>query len=623
MDARRRSSTDVGVDGSGSEGTMVEQASDDARTRAPRRGGAHVRERVYPSVMMPRGLVTILSLMLSATPLSGQIVRGIVVDEGTQAPVEGAMVVLLRPDGTVVYQVLSDENGGFIVDAGDNGTYVVRIDRIGYESITTESFDVPAEGLFKRIDVPIRPVELVGLDVEGSRRCEVRPEEGRATARVWEEARKALAAAALTLESQLYRYTLLHFRRELDADARRVLDETRDFQRGRAGVPYVSAPTAELLELGFMRRNEDGSFTYFAPDAGSFLSDPFLDTHCMKISRVQEGSIGLDFEPVSGRRVSDIQGTLWIEAATAKLQRLEFRYVNLPPGHEIGGARGQVVFGQLPTGSWIVRDWSITMPRLAYANRGGARDYIRIGYLQEGGVVWRVHDREGATVIEASTATIAGTVLDSLGTRPLAGAVVRVPEAGAEDATANAGTFLLPGLAEGLQTLEVSHPQADPLGLGPFRTTAVAVLGEATSVRIRIPGSQERLDEACGPDLEPARRSAILFGRVSLAGDGAPGATVRLLWLAAGRRDLQGSDRAAPPRETGDDAGPRWRPSAFGEDWIETTLDGRSIFIFCRIPGGSQVRISIPRPDGSETERTVTVPRGAKVVTVTVDISRR
>jgi len=573
--------------------------------------------------MMPRRLVAVLPLVFLAPPLSGQIVRGIVMDEGTEAPVEGAMVVLLQMDATVVRRVLSDENGGFIVDAGAPGTYVVRIDRIGYESLTTEPFDVPVGGLFKRIDVPIHPVELVGLDVEGSRRCEVRPEEGRATARVWEEARKALAAAALTLESQLYRYTLLHYRRELDADARRVLDETRDFQRGRAGVPYVSAPTAELLELGFMRRNEDGSFTYFAPDAGSFLSDPFLDTHCMKIGGVEDGSIGLDFEPVSGRRVSDIRGTLWIEAATAKLQRLEFRYVNLPPGHEIGGARGQVVFGQLPTGSWIVRDWSITMPRLAYANRGGARDYIRIGYLQEGGVVWRVHDREGITVIEASTATIAGTVFDSLDAHPLAGAVVRVPETGAEDATANAGTFLLPGLAEGLQTLEVSHPPADPLGLGPFRTTAVAVLGEATSVRIRVPGSRERLEEACGPDLEPGRPSAILFGRVSRAGERAPGTPVRLLWLAPSRRDLQGSDRAAPPKEKGDEAGPRWRPSALGASWVETTLDDRSIFMFCRIPGGSQVRVSIPGPDGNDVERIVTVPRGAIVVSLAVDISRR
>ncbi len=35
--------------------------------------------------------------------------------------------------------------------------------------------------------------------VESGRRCEVRPEDGVGTARVWEEARKALEAAAQTL----------------------------------------------------------------------------------------------------------------------------------------------------------------------------------------------------------------------------------------------------------------------------------------------------------------------------------------------------------------------------------------------------------------------------------------
>ncbi len=573
--------------------------------------------------MMPRALLAALWLGLLTTPVQGQIVRGVVMDEDTRAPVEGAMVVLLRADGTVAHRVLTDENGGFIADAGAPGRFTVRIDRIGYESLTTEIFDVPVQGLFKQIDVPIHPVELVGLDVEGSRRCEVRPEEGRATARVWEEARKALAAAALTLESQLYRYTLLHFARELDSDARKVLDEQRDFRRGRAGVPYVSAPIDELMELGFMRRNADGSFTYFAPDAGALLSDRFLDTHCMRISDVDDGSIGLAFEPVSGRRVSDIRGTLWIEARTAKLQRLEFRYVNLPRGHEIGGARGEVVFGQLPTGPWIVRDWSITMPRLAFANRGGARDYIRIGYLQEGGVVWRVHDRDGQTVVEASTATIAGTVYDSLDIHPLAGAVVRAPEADVEDATGNAGTFLLAGLPGGLHTLEVSYPGEDALDLGPFRTTAEAVLGEATTLRIRAPGTRERLEEACGPPIDDERAAAILLGRVSRAGLRAPGVTVRLLWLAPDRRDAAASDRAAPLRGVGDEDGPRWRPSPLGSSWVETTLDDRSIFIFCRVPGGSQIRVEVPADEGDVVRRTVTVPRDAEVVTFAVDISRR
>lgn len=569
-------------------------------------------------------MLPVLALALSAAPLTAQVVRGVVVDEGSQAPVEGAMVVLLLPDGTVVNSVLTAADGGFIMAAGRPGPHAIRIDRIGYESLTTDPLSVPVEGLFRRIEVPIRPVELVGLDVEAERRCAVRSEQGRATARVWEEARKALSAAALTLASDVYRYTLLHYVRELDADGRRTLSEERRFQRTRRQAPYASAPPDELVELGFMRTNDDGSFTYLAPDAAAFLSDAFLDTHCMHIDEIRDGSIGLAFEPLPGRRVSDIEGTLWIDAATAKLERLEFGYVNLPPGHEIGGARGAVVFGSLPGGTWIVRDWYIRMPLLAHAQAGrGERRYVRTGFIQEGGGVWRVTTRDGATVLESTTATLTGVVVDSLGAGPVAGVVVVLRGLAGRSVTDGAGAFLLAGLPEGAHEVELRHPSLDTLRLGPVVAQIRLVSGEAVSLRLRLPGVGERLEEACGAPVDEERAGAIVFGTVSRTSAPAAGARVRLLWLAQGRADLEGSNRAAPPRPGDAPDGPRWAPSERGDRWIETTLDERGIFMFCRIPGGSQVRIEVGDPERDVVERTVTVPRSARIVTLAVDLARR
>ena len=138
-----------------------------------------------------------LASLLLAEAAHGQIVRGVVVEVGSGTPVEGAMVILQDHAGKPLKRVLTDGNGEFIIDTDRPGPHFIRVDRIGYESLTTEQFAVPVDGTYQRVAVPIHAVELVGIDVSGSRRCEVRPEEGRATARVWEEAeaqRREIAA---------------------------------------------------------------------------------------------------------------------------------------------------------------------------------------------------------------------------------------------------------------------------------------------------------------------------------------------------------------------------------------------------------------------------------------------
>ncbi len=569
-------------------------------------------------------LSAILALACTSTSLHAQIVRGIVVEEGLDAPVEGAMVILMDLDGSTVDRVLTDADGEFIADADHPGPHFIRIDRIGYESLTTERFAVPVTGTYKTVTVPIRPVELMGINVEGSRRCEVRPEEGRSTARVWEEARKALQAAAWTQNSGAYRYTLLQFSRELEADGRRVKNETREFQRTRGQAPYVSAPARELVDSGFVRRNPDRSFTYFAPDAEAFLSDAFLDTHCMRLEEVTDGLIGLGFEPVSGRRVADINGTIWIDAATAQLRRLEFRYQDLPRGLEPSNPRGEVVFGRLPNGTWIVRDWHIRMPLLAWVGRERLRT-VRVGYLEEGGIVWRVIDRDGTTVIESATASVAGIVRDSLDAGPVAGVAVRPTGSGAgttgEVRTGAAGSFMLPGLAPGLQVIELTHASLDTLHLPPPRLSVEAVAGEIVTVPARLPGVGEVLREACGEPGPNAAVGAILFGRVRRGPSSASGAIVRLLWETRLRRGFESSARAAPPRGgEAPEAAPSWAHPEEGSRWLQTTLDDRGIFMLCDVPGGSDIRLEIGEEEDPVEVQVIRVPRNTPVVTVTITL---
>lgn len=562
-----------------------------------------------------------VALALTAAPAHAQVVRGQVVEAQTQKPIEGAMVILLGHEGAVEHRVLTDAEGGFIAKAVRPGPHSIRVDRIGYESLTTEGFDVPVTGLFRKVEVPVRAVELVGLDVSGSQRCALPKEQGRATAQVWEEARKALQAAAWTLSSGLYRYTLLQFEKDLDDKGHKVTREKRDFVRGTGQAPYVSVPASRLSKIGFIEKNPDGTVTYYAPDANAFLSDEFLAIHCMRVEEIKDGLVGLGFEPLEERTLPDIRGTLWIEAATATLRRLDFTYVNRPDGHDKGDADGQVTFGPLPDGTWVVRDWYVRMPLLEQ-RRGRDSRFVRLsvrGYQVQGGTLWRVVDRNGATVMEAASATVKGTLLDSLSAEPVQGAQIRMdtdPEARTEAATDVDGAFLVAGLPDGTQDLYVSWPGLDSLGLGPVRVPVEAHVGQVTAPRLRLPGVAEYLGQVCGvPEGEKSTGTTIL-GRVLR--DDAPlaGATVRAMF--SGGRPFPVKRTAVPSRNP--DTDPTWSLDPDDDRWVTTTLDERGLFVICEVPKGFVVRVEASYQGGEARSRDLTIHPGNEVGIVRIEL---
>lgn len=569
--------------------------------------------------MNPRTFLATLAALLVTTPAPAQVVRGVVLEELGQAPIEGAMVLLLEPGGETVGRVLTDAAGGFLLKAPTVGAYRLRVDRIGFESVTTDPVHVPDDGTFEQVLVPIRAVLLRGLDVEGARRCEVRPEEGQATARVWEEVRKALQAAAWTTDSGVYRYTLVRVERLLDRDGGDILEEQRSFIDGRGQAPYVSLPPRELIDDGFVQAGSDGGTTYYAPDAEAFLSDPFLDTHCMRLTRSSDGLLGLAFEPVAGRRVPDIEGVLWLDPETATLRTLKFRYVHLADSRVIGEPGGEVVFGRLADGTWIVRAWSIRMPVLERVGR--VRRVRRVAYRQEGGIVWRVVDRDGAMVVEATTATVGGSVVDSSGVAPLAGAAVRSVGTGERTWTGEDGGYLLAGLPAGDLLLAVDHPSLDTLGLAGPPATVTAPEGEVTTARLSLVSVAEAAAWSCGREA-PVSGTTTLVGRVRAADGPATGARVRVSWL--GERPFQ-PVAWSEPREPGSATGATWEVGKDdGVTWLETILGQRGTFLLCDVPVPGQLRVRVTPADGGEAVvRTVTVVPGAPVTPFRLTLTAR
>jgi hypothetical protein len=111
------------------------------------------------------------------------------------------------------------------------------------------------------------------------------------------------------------------------------------------------------------------------------LSDDFLDTHCFRMVRAEKdrpGAVGLGFEPVKGRRVPEIKGTLWVDRGSAELRMLDYEYVNVPSAVRTPGLGGRSEFARLATGDWIIKDWYIRLPdRVDRQRRPGARIEVR------------------------------------------------------------------------------------------------------------------------------------------------------------------------------------------------------------------------------------------------------
>ncbi len=339
----------------------------------------------------------------------------------------------------------------------------------------------------------------------------------------------------------------------------------------------------------------------------------------MRLEGVHDGMVALAFQPIAGRRVPDIRGTLWIEAATATLRRLEFQYVNRPEEHERGAADGQVTFGSLPNGAWVVRDWSLRLPMLGRrANR--SRTFV-LGYLVQGGTVWRVTRPDGTTVLEAATATVSGSVVDSLESGPVGGGRVR-SEDDPESAGAPVGgdgRFILAGLPPGEQTVKVHHPSLDTLGLGPASFPVEAKEGEIASVRLRLPGVREMLTAACADD-DGGSAGAAILGRVLDGGRPAAGALVRVRLRGSGPAAFSLLSRAAPLR--GDREGPLWSTDAQDEGWVATTLDERGIFLLCGVSRGARLLVQVGLGQAASGERIVEVGRSDDALVVTLPIKR-
>ena len=483
------------------------------------------------AALASRFVALALSLVAAtATPVAwpgaaatAQVVRGRLMESGEGGAIASAMMTLRDRDGRDLDQALSRTASGlFELQAPGPGEYRVQAERIGYATTHSEYFRLAVgDTLVIRMTAPVEPVVLAGIEAEAGRRCRVRPSEGLAVARVWNEARKALATAAWTQRRGVYQYDMLSVRRDLDDRARKVLVEHR--ARAVLDAPFAARPTDSLAAHGFARITAEEAL-FWAPDADVFLSDPFLDTHCFKVKGGEPGQVGLAFEPVPDRKAPEIAGTMWLDAATAALRRLEFDYENLNVPRSLRAARpgGRVSFRALPDGTWIVDSWNIRMFRAGAEEHPRTGDLVAVldGVSEQGGDVLRVLGPD-SVVFEADPGVrVAGIVRDSVGA-PLPGARVFWEGTGTEAYSGADGRFEIAHLRPGRYSFGFAHPYMDSYSHYPLDRLEVEIerdRAKPAEIEFAAPSVATILEDICGRSKPP--RVPVVFGSRMYWADG-------------------------------------------------------------------------------------------------------
>jgi hypothetical protein len=225
--------------------------------------------------------------------------------------------------------MLTDARGEFRFEAVPAGRYRLRLDRIGFVSAPSPSFEVRAGEMVRRAVVAgVIPVMLEGISVSGNACYGIdRLDEAPDLAALWREAQKAVETRRRFQQQYSYAYRLrLNGRAQLRffRDKPIVQDTT-----------VVSHPDSVPVRQA-RRRGEYGNQTRTGvhlrlPDELELLDDDFLRTHCLEGDTDDaRGGLVLRFRPVKTRGGGqlDIRGALRIDPASYVVRELEFEYLN-------------------------------------------------------------------------------------------------------------------------------------------------------------------------------------------------------------------------------------------------------------------------------------------------------
>lgn len=483
------------------------------------------------------------ALCATATSARAQELRVRLVNEETREPLAGVLVAALGAGNAVGPTALANGDGVALVHLTGSGAHRLLIRHIGFAPVTTDSIVAPASGATLDVVIPSHRITLSTVHVVGNPACTAQAASPSAGADgAWTAVRDALEASALTRDQRLVTTEALRFQRQLRIDG--TVDYADTTLRGRSGDRPFVAPAPAILERdGYFKQHDDGSENFFAPDEAVILSPGFTRRHCVTVfPDVRRDSTGtqvaLAFVPRDRDTRPEIKGLIWLDSATSELRRVDFEYVRVPLPAAADSLGGSVVFQHLASGAWIVSAWTLRVPRWRMVDRRSL--YVLLdGYNEVGGSAAAIRDL--ATPGPLVPRVIAGTVFDSVGHRPLAGAHVHLTDLARDVTTDSLGDFRFDSVRAGVHTLWVDHPALDSLGLFSLATRVDATPQVVSNTVLAVPSFATLWQRACGSPARTADAEGFVFGTVHADSVRAPeaGTTVTITSVADSARDAR------------------------------------------------------------------------------------
>jgi hypothetical protein len=358
-------------------------------------------ERAADASATRRRLPALVALLIASiiVPASatGQVLRGSVVYPDSASPASG-LLVEARPVSGTAQRTLTNSRGFFSIALDRADSVIVRVLRIGYgPTVTQPMFVAAGDSVNLRIVLDNLPFQLAGVTVKGSSRCGRRANaEGWL---LWEQALTLLRSVDLTVRDPAMRIRTVEYQGPTTEEGitRVYHDSLLRLVPALGTQPDVYYDS--LFERGFVRRNTlpgdgergartrqlargvavpDTAVVYYGPDARVLADERFGPAYCFRTLAVTDslpGVVAVKFTPAALRRTADIEGTLWFDATSHELKRIDFDYVQLPSGHNVRGPGGYVDFAKLPNGQWIASGWMIRMAQRVVTRHPRCRDY--------------------------------------------------------------------------------------------------------------------------------------------------------------------------------------------------------------------------------------------------------
>ena len=350
-----------------------------------------------------------LGFALLALPVAaqetGRRLSGLLLTEGSGAPVEGAHIRLVDPGEVVLAEALSDASGAFRLPMPPAGVYRLLVARIGYQSWASDTLHVEwaSESRALRLDVPVQPIPLPELAVSAENVCPTTPEERQRAFALYESVLPILSTVSHTadlgaLQMRMVRPSKVYYRGG-------TYRFSRDTTMVVVSKSLYNASPEHLVAHGYADV-VDTMTAFYAPDGDALAAPGFLATHCLRpVESEDEATVGLGFEPKPGREVVDVEGVLWIDTIAGGPRELEFQYTSVRPFvrkhlepalrlyHQSRHRRvrfnqtqidesqlgGELHFERIAHDRWLIREWRIFRPVLA------SRGYFEAG---SAGTIW-------------------------------------------------------------------------------------------------------------------------------------------------------------------------------------------------------------------------------------------